>query len=81
MDNVTSIEDFFKAKELPQNNRRLRAKIKDIERLKKHVKSGDSTVLVIMPLEGSSSLGLYNALIESLELDSRRIMKIIEGKV
>jgi hypothetical protein len=33
----------------------------------------------LIPLADSSSFSLYNALIESLELDNKRILEIAEG--
>jgi hypothetical protein len=79
LDNVVPLKGFYDSKKLPDNNKRLADKAKNLIELRDDVKGLDASILTLIPFSDSSSLGLYNAFIESLELDNKRIMAIVEG--
>tara|TARA_R110002096_G_scaffold91344_1_gene206701 strand:+ start:93 stop:350 length:258 start_codon:yes stop_codon:yes gene_type:complete len=79
---VISIE--CSAVELPANtsNKRFTDKAKkltqvsnDVLKVRDYLQHIDTAMLIEIPLMDSSSLSLYTALIESLELDSKRILE------
>lgn len=85
MASVIRIDRYYKKlpdgasnKRFLDKNKKLQKVAEEIQSVKKHLQEIDTCIMLEIPLLDSSTLALYNALVESLELDINRIKERVK---